>query len=190
MEAARLTYTRVAIALHWGIGLLVIANLVTGFFHENLGEAGQRLAMTFHKASGITILVLSVARLGWRLSHRPPPLAPTVKRWEKGLAHATHWAFYVLMILVPLSGWVFVSAGARKYPIDYFGLFQVPWLPVAQDKDFSHIMNERHEQLAILWLLLLVMHVGAALKHHLMDKDDTLHRMAPAIDAPEAFPAP
>lgn len=177
MEQARPTYSRVAIWFHWGIGLLIVANLVTGLFHDDLGFR----VMPFHKASGITILVLSVARLLWRLTHRPPPLAPTVKWWERGLAHFTHWIFYVLMIIVPFSGWALVSFGARRFPLDWFGLFQIPFLPVEQNMSIADAMEDRHETLALLWLALLVLHVAGALKHHFIDRDNTLARMLPLV---------
>lgn len=180
MEQARSSYSRGAIWFHWVIGLLIIANLVTGLFHDALGDAGIRV-MPFHKASGIAILFLSIGRLVWRLTHRPPPLAPTVKRWEKGLAHATHTIFYLLMFIVPFSGWAFVSFGARKYPIDFFGLFEIPFLPVVQDKVAAGVLGERHEQLAFFWMALLALHIGGALKHHFLDRDNTLERMAPLI---------
>jgi cytochrome b561 len=181
MEQARSTYSRGAIWFHWIIGLLIIGNLIGGLIHESVSEEMTGLIMSLHKATGITILVLSIARLVWRLTHRPPPLAPTVKRWEKGLAHATHWTFYLLMILVPLSGWVLVSAGARKYPLEWFGLFDIPFLPITQDKALASTMSDRHEQLAFLWIALLALHIGAALKHHFFDRDNTLERMLPLV---------
>jgi cytochrome b561 len=115
----------------------------------------------------------------WRLTHRPPPLPATVKRWEKGLAHAVHWLLYALMILIPLSGWVFTSASPKRYPLSFFGLFPLPPFPVTQDKELSHMIAERHEQFAWAMIALLVLHIGAALKHRFLDRDRTLDRMLP-----------
>lgn len=183
MEQARSAYSRGAIWFHWIIGLLIIGNLIGGLMHESFSDATKGLIMSLHKATGITILFLSIARLVWRLTHRPPPLAASVKRWEKGLAHATHWGFYLLMILVPLSGWVLVSAGARKYPLEWYGLFDISFLPIAQDKALASTMEDRHETLAFVLIALLALHIAAALKHHFFDRDNTLERMLPLVRA-------
>lgn len=170
-------YTRVAVALHWTIAVLIVANLTIGLLHDSVLPG----AIPLHKSIGMLVLALSVVRLGWRLTHRPPPLPATVKRWEKGLAHAVHWLLYALMILMPLSGWVFTSASPKRHPLDFFGLFPLPMFPVAQDKQVSNVVAERHEQLAWLMIALLVLHVGAALKHRIVDRDRTLDRMLPGV---------
>lgn len=178
---ARSTYSRGAIAFHWTIGSLIIVNLFLGLFRESFGDAATAVMMGLHKPIGITVLFLSVGRLAWRLTHRPPPLPATVKPWEKGLAHAVHWTLYALMIGLPLTGWLLVSAGSRKYPVDFFGLFRVPYLGVAQDKIASHTYADRHELLGYVMLALVALHIAAALKHHLFDRDDTVVRMAPVL---------
>jgi len=99
-------YTHVAIVLHWTIAALILFNLATGFFHHDV----PRVAMTIHISSGITILILSVARVAWRLTHRPPPFLPGMKPWERGLAHVVHFCLYAAMLLVPFSGWAMISA--------------------------------------------------------------------------------
>ena len=90
-----------------------------------------------------------------------------------------HWLLYALMILIPLSGWVFTSASPKRHPLEFFGLFPLPMFPVTQDKEVSHLVAERHEQLAWLMIALLVLHIGAALKHRFLDRDRTLDRMLP-----------
>jgi cytochrome b561 len=177
----RTAYSRGAIAFHWAIGVLMILNIAGGLLNESFGEAAVGTIMSLHKATGILILGLSVGRLAWRLTHRPPPLAASVRAWEKGLAHAVHAIFYVMMIALPLTGWLMVSAGSRKFPIDFFGLFTVPWLPVAQDKATSGVYNERHELLGYVMIALIALHVLAALKHHLFDRDNTVVRMLPIL---------
>jgi cytochrome b561 len=181
MDAARSTYSRGAIAFHWTIGILLILNVLGGFLHESFGEAAVGTIMGLHKATGITILFLSAGRLIWRLTHRPPPLAATVKGWEKGLAHAVHWTFYLLMFALPMTGWLMVSAGSRKWPTSFYGLFDVPYLPVAQDKIAAGIYHDRHELLGIIVAVLIVLHIAAALKHHLFDRDNTVVRMLPLL---------
>jgi len=177
----RTAYSRGAIAFHWAIGVLMILNIAGGLLHESFGEAAVGTIMSLHKATGILILVLSVGRLVWRITHRPPPLAASVKAWEKGLAHAVHAIFYIMMIALPMTGWLMVSAGSRKFPIDFFGLFTVPWLPVAQDRAAAGVYNERHELLGYVMIALIVLHVLAALKHHLIDRDNTVIRILPIL---------
>jgi cytochrome b561 len=181
MEAARSTYSRGAIAFHWTIGVLMILNVLGGLFHDAVPREMIGLVMGLHKATGILILLLTVGRLVWRLTHRPPPLADTVKGWEKGLAHATHWAFYLLMFALPITGWLMVSAGERKYPFSFYGLFDIPYLPVVQDKVASHTYGDRHELLGYVVAALIVLHIAAALKHHLFDRDNTVVRMLPLL---------
>lgn len=176
---SRSTYSRGAIAFHWTIGVLMILNVLGGWFHESFGQAAMGLIMGLHKATGILILVLTAARLLWRLTHRPPPLPGTVKPWEKGLAHAVHWTFYLLMFALPITGWLMVSAGSRKWPTSFYGLFDVPYLPVVQDKAAAGVYADRHEFLGIVVSALIVLHIAAALKHHLIDRDNTVLRMLP-----------
>lgn len=174
-DAGLTRYSRVAIALHWTIALLVIANLVIGLLHESLLEG----TLPLHKSIGMLVLALSLVRLGWRLTHRPPPLPATVKGWEKGVAHAVHWTLYALIILIPLSGWIFTSASPKRFPLDFFGLTTLPFFVVPQDKAISHVWHDRHEVLAYLMIALLVIHIAAALKHRFFDRDRTLDRMLP-----------
>ena len=180
---ARSAYSRVAILLHWTIALLMIVNLIGGLLHDWVPKENMAFVMGIHKATGITILALSLARLAWRLGHRPPPLAATLQQWEIGLAHATHWIFYLMMFAIPMTGWLMVSAESRKWPISWFGLFNVPFLPVAQDKGFADSMGGVHQITAYLMIGLIAMHIAAAIKHHYFDRDNTVERMLPALRA-------
>jgi cytochrome b561 len=174
-SAGATRYDRVAVTLHWTIAILIIVNLTIGLLHESLLKG----TIPLHKSIGMLVLLLSVARLLWRFTHRPPPLPATVKAWEKGLAHAVHWLLYALMILIPLSGWVFTSASPNRHPLGFFGLFPLPMFPVTQDKALSSVIAERHEQLAYLMIALLLLHICAATKHRFVDRDRTLDRMLP-----------
>jgi len=107
--AARLRYSRGAIILHWAIAILIIYNLTTGLLHDTL----PRAAFQFHISSGITILTLTVLRIIWRLTHKPPPFLPMAK-WEKGLAHLVHFCLYVAMLAAPLTGWAMISASVPR----------------------------------------------------------------------------
>src|SRR5215213_7524166 len=114
-------YSRVAVWLHWIIALLIVLNLALGFSHEDFDKPASAAMMSVHKASGLTILLLSLTRLGWRLGHRPPPFDPVMKAWETGVARLVHWLFYLLLIALPLSGWMIVSTRGRA--TSWFGLF-------------------------------------------------------------------
>lgn len=171
-------YSTVAIWFHWTIAVLVIANLAIGLLHESLLE-GVRWAIPLHKSFGITVLVLTLGRVAWRLGHRPPPLPAAVAGWEKGAAHGVHWFLYALMLFMPLTGWM-LSSGGRKYPITWFGLVDVPYLPVS--KATGAWAANAHGIFGWVMLALVALHVAAALRHHLVLRDRVLARMAPALD--------
>lgn len=170
-------YSRVAMWLHWIIALLVILNLLLGFYHEDFDKPVRSAMMTVHKATGLTILVLTLIRLAWRLGHRPPPFDPVMKAWEVGLARALHWLFYALLIVMPLTGWLVVSTSGRV--TSWFGLFDVAPLPVTRSEDAHELMEEVHKYLGYGMLALLALHVGGALKHHLAGHRHLIGRMAP-----------
>ena len=170
-------YSRVAVALHWTIAVLILGNAAGGLLADSLDDVTAGAIMSVHKPTGITILALSLARLGWRLAHGFPRFPNATPGWDAVLARATHIAFYFLMIAVPLAGWAMVSAGPR--PVEWFGLFDIPKLPVSRTTaDFAH---GAHEILALTTLGLVVLHVAGALKHHLLDRDDVLARMLPLM---------
>lgn len=169
-------YTRVAVVLHWTIALLIVTQLVSGLvMHKLPGSVSFKFqAYQMHKSVGLVVLALSLARLGWRLTHRPPALSADHATWERALARLTHVAFYVLIVAVPLAGWLMISASA--YPSSFFFLAPIPKLPVAGSAD---LWAEIHEYLAFGIIGLLALHVAGALKHHYKDRDGTLARMAP-----------
>ncbi|OAN51977.1 MULTISPECIES: cytochrome b [unclassified Sphingobium] len=166
-------YTSVARALHWAIAVLILLNLGLGFAHDALPK--DWAVMPVHKSIGLTVLALTLVRIGWRLTHRTPPLPAAMPGWEKGAAHLTHVAFYALMLILPLSGWVMTSAGTR--PLNWFFLFDVPKFAVAKGDAIVGVSSEAHELLPWLWVVLIALHVGAALRHHFVLKDDILRRM-------------
>jgi len=170
-------YSRGAIAFHWTIAALVIVNLFLGLFHENLLE-GMKV-MPLHRAIGITILVLSVGRLGWRLTHRPPGLPPEMRGWERAAAKVAHVLLYALMVALPLTGWMMSSNPERPRPFDWFGLIQVPVLPI--DKGAAMLGRGLHGPLGYVMTALVVLHIAAALRHHWVLRDRVLARMVPGI---------
>ena len=173
LRSDTIRYNAVARALHWAIALLVIANLLTGFLHEPLEDVIR--LVPFHKATGMTILALSLARLAWRFTWTRPPYPRSVAAVEMAVAKVVHVLFYVLMIVMPLSGWIMASAG--KYPLDWFGLATLPKLDVSQDDTLYTLGRQAHGVLGWVFLALVVLHVGAALRHHFLLKDSVLLRM-------------
>jgi cytochrome b561 len=184
-------YSRTAITLHWLIALLILGNLVGGFFLEDLftsqDPAERKLGfqvVQIHKSAGLTILILSLLRLGIRLRAGFPPLPDHMTGTERALARMTHYGFYALMIAIPLSGWYMVSASPLGFPTVWFGLFEWPHLPVATSKVASETAGAVHEWLGIGAAVLLGLHVAGALKHHFLDRDDVLARMLPFLRRP------
>jgi cytochrome b561 len=200
-------YTAVAIVLHWMIATAIIANFALGWWmHEAIEAPGtQSLAVVvfqIHKSLGLSILLLSLLRLAWRIANPPPPMPTTMPRWEQRVAKATHWAFYGLMIGIPLTGWLYVSTQWRgdtplNVPTLWFGLFEVPHLfglnalIDSTRQLLAGLFAEAHEALAFAVALLLVLHIAAALKHHFRDRDAVLSHMIPALEqAPDPATMP
>ncbi len=172
-------YSSMAIGLHWTIATLIIVNLVLGITHDSFAKASVPTVMGIHKSIGFSVLALSVFRLGWRAGHPAPPPPAAMPGWQVLLARATHILFYVAMIALPLTGWLMSSASPLRFPLQYFWLFNLPFLPVEQSKAAAGFWSETHEILGFSAIGLLVLHVLGALKHHYFDKDDVLSRMLP-----------
>ena len=130
----------------------------------------------WHKWAGVTILALSALRLLWRLTHRPPEEAPA-PRWQQQAARWTHYALYALFFAVPLSGWAYSSAAG--FPIVWFGVLPLPDF-VGRDKALAEVLKQLHHLLAWGLGALVLLHIAAAVKHHFVDRDGLLHRMAPS----------
>ncbi|WP_447762623.1 cytochrome b [Sphingopyxis panaciterrae] len=174
--AAGLRYTKVAIWLHWLIGLAVIANIGLAMLTEDMPRETHRAAMNIHKALGITVLFLTVVLILWRIGHKPPPLPAGTPPWQRPLSKVVHLLFYLLLILLPLSGWVWMSAADR--PIDFFGLFTVPSI-VSPSESLADVLHDRHEMLGLTMLALVTIHIMAALKHQFVDRTRLIGRMNP-----------
>jgi cytochrome b561 len=167
-------YTSTAIALHWLLALMILGSLGVGAYMTELPFSPQRLRLyNWHKWAGVTILVLSAARLLWRLSHRPPA-DPPMPAWQRRAAHATHGALYVLFFAVPLVGWAYSSAAG--FPIVWFGVLPLPDF-VPANEALAEAIKPWHGRLAYALAALVALHVAAALKHQLIDRDGLLLRM-------------
>lgn len=165
-------------SLHWLIALLILALGIVGLLMGELPKTPKYFwVYTAHKSIGITVLALVAARLAWRLYAGAPRPVPGTPTWQERIAEATHWLLYVLMFAIPLSGWLYDSASGLR-PFKLFGLFEMPKLvaPDESSAQFSHALHEWG-----FWLLILVVlaHAGAALYHHLHQRDATLARMLP-----------
>lgn len=182
------SYTRTAIALHWIIALLIIGQLIGGKVMMWLDPGSAKFELfQLHKSFGIMILLLSILRLIWRLLHKPPALPAGMKAYEKIGAKLSHIGFYVLIIGTPIAGWVMVSASELRITTKIFKLVRWPDFPgVPRSESFEDLMKDVHEYMAYAIILLLILHIGAALKHHFVNKDDVLARMAPHIKSPSA----
>lgn len=172
-------YGRGAVILHWLIALLIAANFVLAWVAEDLPKEDRMQIMGNHKALGITILLLTVLRIIWRLVHKAPPLVDSLKPWEAALSRVTHAGLYFVMLAVPVAGWGLHSAFSKGAPVDLFGLFGFPAMPVGSDKGTIGLFHELHEVFATAMLALIAIHVLAALKHQFVDRDGTMRRMAP-----------
>ena len=174
-------YTLTAVALHWVLALALGGIFILGVYMADLPFSPWRLKLyNWHKWAGVTILVLSALRLVWRITHRPPALPAAMEAampaWQRTAHHATHHALYALFFVVPLVGWAYSSAAG--FPIVLFGVLPLPdFVPV--DKALAALIKPWHEITAFALAGLVVLHVAAALKHQLIDRDGLLTRMLP-----------
>lgn len=178
-------YTRIAMAFHWVIALLISANIVLAWAVDFLPEERQRLVIDTHKSIGITVLGLAILRLLWRFAHKPPALPGTYARWERRASSVAHGLLYALIFLMPLSGWLYDSAwkDAATHPMSLFGL--MPWPRIGFIMNIEHSTKEMlhdafgalHEWAGFVLYALFALHVAGALKHQWVDKEKELQRI-------------
>ncbi|MBV60880.1 MAG: cytochrome B [Nevskiales bacterium] len=165
--------------LHWSIAAAVLVMLGLGWWAESLGYSKLKVDLFWvHKSLGMLVLAAMTLRLLWRLTNPAPALPSGLKAWERGAAHVTHYGLYVLLLAMPLSGWVINSAA--NFPLSVFGWFEVPAI-VGPDDDLKSLASDVHGVLAWIIVGVLVLHVAAALKHHFVLRDDVLRRMLPGV---------
>ncbi len=168
-------YTRVAISLHWLIALLVAAGFTLGTIMTDMKVSPTKLQFfSWHKWLGVTIFMLAWLRVLWRVTHAPPPLTVTMPPWQAKAAHYTHFFLYLLLIVVPLSGWLYSSAAG--YQTVYLGYFPIPDL-LHKSKALAEVLKEVHDDITTVLAVVVGLHVAAALKHHFLDHDGLLRRM-------------
>jgi cytochrome b561 len=174
------SYTRTAIALHWLIALLIVCGFALGWVMTGIpGITPAKLRyFSWHKWIGVTVFGLAVLRVLWRAAFGAPPLPRRMSGWQRAAAHLTHLALYLLMIVIPLSGYLYSSAA--NVPVVYLGLFPMPRL-IAPDPVLKEVLKDVHVTLNYVLLMLVCVHVLAALKHQLVDRDGLLARMLPFL---------
>ena len=189
-------YTKTAIVLHWLIAIAIFSMLALGFWMTGLPkDAAKQLSydvfnwgiytwqlaeevsprtfyFNLHKSIGVTILALVFVRIIWRITHKPPPLLPNYKTWERKLATGTHHFLYLIMFAMPISG--AIMATFSKYGIKWFG---IPLVKGLDNTPVREAFEQVHEFIAILILVTVALHIAGALKHHFIDKDETLKRI-------------
>ncbi len=184
-EPIPLRYTRVAITLHWLIALCILAQIAMGLsmVHLPMSQLRRFQLIQLHKSVGITILGMVLLRLLWRLAHPPPPLPASMPRWEQRAADGTHRTLYAFMLLMPLTGWAVVSASPLNIPTVLYGIVRWPHLPVlstlTNKKPVEVVLQFIHNSGGILLIAILLLHVGAALRHGLVLRDGVFSRMLP-----------
>lgn len=172
-------YHPVSVLLHWVLGLALIGLFAVGLYMTDLPFSPQRLKLyNWHKWAGVTLLALSVFRLVWRLTHRPPPLPRAIEtampRWQRLAHHATHHGLYLLFFAVPLLGWAYSSAAG--FPVVLFGVLPLPdFVPVSEE--LAGLIKPLHKLSAFTMMALVLLHVAGALKHQFVDRDGLLSRM-------------
>lgn len=171
--------------LHWSMALLVVGQWTLGVWMVGLGD--DQLVRKFqlyqlHKSLGLTLLGLALLRLLWRVSGPVPDLPSTVPAWQRSAARASHRVLYLLMLALPVTGFLMAAASPLGIPTVWFGLVRIPH-PIGPDARLEEVLKLVHGTLAWVLAALVLLHVGAALKHHLLDRDEVLRRMLPGSGA-------
>lgn len=174
---AKSRYSTVSMLFHWTIAIAVIVNWRIAEAAEHAEGAAKSAIFANHKALGITIFVLTLGRIAWRLSHPMPALPANYATWERVLARGNHLLFYVLLLALPLVGWIANSLTGRT--IDFFGLFTIPALPIGANEDLGGALFDFHATAGTILLALILLHVLGALKHTFVDRDGGIFRMLP-----------
>lgn len=164
--------------LHWVVVLLILVMAWIGLRMGDMPNGPDKISTyAMHKSIGISILMLVLLRIGWRLYAGAPDAVPGTPRWQERIASLTHLALYALLLAMPLSGWVLNSASG--FPLQWFGLVNLPAI-AGKDHDLHELAEDVHELLFWAMVTLAVLHAAAAFYHHLFQRDATLARMLPA----------
>ena len=178
--AAANGYTGIAIALHWLVALAIFGAFSLGLYMQDLPLSPTKLKLySYHKWTGVTIFLLMLVRLAWRATHPAPPLPEHMPQWQRVAASSIHHLFYLLIVAIPLTGWLMSSA--KGFPTVWFGVLPLPDL-LDKNKELGDTLALVHKSLNFGMAALVIAHVGAAVKHHVVDRDDILGRMLPFLN--------
>lgn len=181
-------YTRTAISLHWLIALLIFAGWGLGYYMNDLPASPAKLKyFNWHKWIGVTVFILAVLRSAWLVSHPWPPWPSGVPAWQMRAARLSHFLLYLLMLVIPVSGWLMSSA--RGFQTVYLGLVPLPDL-LPKNKVFGDLLEEVHRVLAYGLAGLVAIHIAAVFKHQFVDRDNLLARMIPFLSSRSPEPRP
>jgi cytochrome b561 len=170
-------YTGVAISLHWAVALLIFAAFPIGLFMHDMPLTPDKLRLfSYHKWIGVTVVALTVVRLAWRVANRPPALPASMVGWQLRSASVMHALLYLLVLVVPVTGWLMSSA--EGFQTVWFGVLPLPDL-LPRDKHAAALLLEVHKDLNFLMLTLIAGHAAVALIHRFVHRDGVLERMLP-----------
>lgn len=176
LNVAAMRYTTPAILIHWLMAIGLISLFGFGLYMSDLPLSPEKLRFySWHKWAGVSLFLLALVRLSWRIGHRPPALPAHMARNEQLIAHAGHAMLYLLMLAIPLSGWLMSSA--RGFQTVMFGLWPIPDL-LSKDKELGELLKTVHWALNMTLAATALGHALAALKHHFINRDDVLTRMS------------
>lgn len=174
--SAVMRYSTLAIVLHWLVALLIFAAFPLGVYMYELPLSPDKLRLySYHKWIGITVLLLAAIRVSWRLTHTPPPLPDSIAAWQRRASAIVHGLLYVLILAIPLSGWLMSSA--KGFQTVWFGVVPLPDL-VEKNRELGDLLAGVHQALNFTLLGLVILHVAAAMKHHFIERQPFLQRMA------------
>ena len=171
-------YNGMAMGLHWLVALLLVSQFALGWYLEGIprGVPARGYFVNLHKSTGLLIALVILVRIGWRLTHRPPPLPYSMPRWQQQVANGTHFLLYVFMLLMPVAG--YIASNFSKFGINFFNTLKLaPWGP--EDKQLYAFFSQMHGISSWVLLALVLVHVLAAFKHAIVDRDTILYRMLP-----------
>ncbi len=169
-------YGIVTILFHWIMALLVIGMICLGLYMVRVPEKEKLMLIGLHKEFGVVVLLLVTLRLSWRFLNKIPTLPSTIPTWQVRSAYASHYMLYGLMFAMPITGLLETAAGG--YTVSFFGWFVLPPLG-SINKTLQPIYGKMHEWLAYTLIIVIVIHIGAALMHHFIDRNNVLRRMLP-----------
>jgi cytochrome b561 len=169
-------YNPISVAFHWLMAAIIVVTWSIAIVVSDMPLSPARITgYSWHKWLGVTVFFLVILRLVWRATHPAPQLEIKMPVWQERAMQLTHFSLYLLMMVIPLVGWLMSSA--KGYTVNYFGLFELPDL-LSKDKALGHQLKDLHEYLADILVALVCLHVLAALKHQFIDKDGLLSRMS------------